>query len=63
MSDETIVRFTCGGCGRDGFEVVDRHPPIPGEYIEIYDKDNEGESCVSCKVCDTYFPEFTRRKP
>jgi hypothetical protein len=47
--------FTCGGCGRDGFEVVSCDPPI---LIVIYDKDNEGETCLSCPKCDTYFPIF-----
>lgn len=62
--EHTIATFTCGGCGRDGFEVVDRNPPIPMQVVEVYDRDNEGESCEECPTCETPLPRFglPRRK-
>lgn len=60
--EHTILTFTCGECGRDGFKVVDRNPPIPLEVISIYDKDNEGEDCTACRSCATEFPIFSTLK-
>ena len=61
----TLCTFSCPSCGRDGFEVVDRNPPIPMDVVSIYDKDNEGESCEECPNCEHAFPSFAlyRRKP
>jgi hypothetical protein len=60
MSEHNIVGFTCG-CGRDGFIVVDRNPPIPGEYIAVYDKDHEGLESSECRECGTPIPKFSVR--
>lgn len=58
MSERTLVTFSCGYCGRGGFTVVDRNPPIPMEVVEVYDRDHEGEACTQCKTCGTELPEF-----
>jgi hypothetical protein len=55
--ETTIATFTCV-CGRGGFTVVDRNPPIPMQVVSIYDRDNEGEDCQECPKCEAPFPSF-----